>query len=317
MRIIHSSVVAAIILACAAPLARARTIGLDKDGLTIWVPDQWKVDQNESAISALAPNGGATAMFVLQPIRDLDLAYKSMPAVVRALLPTIQFGAAKRTTVANVNAIIVNGIADVQSDAGATKIEVNIVVLVTPGQRSLFLITMAQAESASQYDAAIRKILAGIAPGTAAPGGGTAPAAPKDNPCWELKSQPNGWSHKDWHGVSYLVPPGWTSSEGKNPNTDDTFLQIANAGDGSSILVFTYASARPDAAWQALAPQLQGYGLGDVAWGEVVGQRALCAKGGASDGVLFHRGQTALVMLGRAGGDPSTMRGILGSIRWK
>jgi hypothetical protein len=43
----------------------------------------------------------------------------------------------------------------------------------------------------------------------------------------------------------------------------------------------------------------------------------LCAKGSASDAVLFHKNQIALGMLGKAGGDPSLMRGILGSIRWR
>jgi hypothetical protein len=82
-------------------------------------------------------------------------------------------------------------------------------------------------------------------------------------------------------------------------------------------VVFAYPAQSHAAAWQALAAQLQAYGLGEAAWGEVIGQRALCARGEASDGVVFHRGTSALVMLGRASGDVSTMRGVLGSMRWR
>jgi hypothetical protein len=312
----RSTILAALVLAIAAPAADARNIKLDKDGLTAWVPDQWKVETTEALTLATAPNGAASAVFISQPIRDLELAYKNMPTVVKAMMPSIQFGQAQRGMVANLSAIAVNGIADVTNDTGTTKIEVNIVVLITPGQRALYLITMAQAENARQYDGAIRKILAGLAP---AAGGGAAPAAqaPAENPCWEMKGQPNGWSKQSWHGVTYLLPRGWSASEGKDDNTDSRFLQIANPQDGSAILVFTFASPRPDQAWQAVAPQLAAYAVGDAAWGSVVGERALCAKGSASDAVMFHHGQSALFMLSKAGGDPSTTRGILGSMRWK
>jgi hypothetical protein len=306
----RSMILAACVLA--ASTADARNIKLDKDGLTAWVPDQWKVETTEALTVASAPNGAASAVFISQPIRDLELAYKNMPTVVKAMMPSIQFGQAQRGMVANLSAIAVNGIADVTNDTGTTKIEVNIVVLITPGQRALYLITMAQAENARQFDGAIKKILAGLAP---AAGGGAA-QAPAENPCWEMKGQPNGWSKQSWHGVTYLLPRGWSASEGKDDNTDQRFLQIANQQDGSSILVFMYAAARPDAAWQAVAPQLQAYAVGDAAWGSVVGERALCAKGSASDAVMFHRGQSALFMLSKAGGDPSTTRGILGSMRW-
>lgn len=53
--------------------------------------------------------------------------------------------------------------------------------------------------------------------------------------------------------------------------------------------------AGPDAAWQRAAICLQG-----AQWGEVAGQRALCARGSASDGVVFHKGGTALAMHARA-----------------
>jgi hypothetical protein len=317
MMMIRSTILAAVVLAIAAPAASARTIKLDKDGLTAWVPDQWKVETADAMVLASAPNNGATALFISQPVRDLDLAYKNMPAVVKAMMPSIQFGKAQRVAVANLSAILVSGIADVTNDTGTMKIEANIVVLITPGQRALYLITMVQAENASQFDGAIRKILSSVAQAAGGSAPAQGPAAPAENPCWEMKGQPNGWAKQTWHGVSYLLPRDWSASEGKNPDTDEKYLQIANQDDGSAILVFTYAAPKQDAAWKALSPQFQPYGLGDVAWGAVVGERALCAKGQVSDAVLFHHGQTALVMLSRAGSDPSTTRGILGSMRWK
>jgi hypothetical protein len=82
------------------------------------------------------------------------------------------------------------------------------------------------------------------------------------------------------------------------------------------ITVFTIAAGSASAAWQGLSEQLGSYDLGDAVKGSVVGQLALCARGGRSDGVVFHRGGKALVMLGKVDGDPAHMRGILGSMRW-
>jgi hypothetical protein len=302
----------AIILALAST-ADARTIKLDKDGLTAWVPDGWTVANPDAATTtATAPNNGASATFLTQPIRDLDLAYKNLSPLMRQMLPTIQFGQAQRTTVANLAAIQVGAVADVATQQGNLKFEAHIIVLITPGQRALYVITVVQAENAAAFDGPIRKILGGLAQAA----GAGQPSAPKDNPCWEMKGQPNGWSRRDWNGVSFLLPPGWSATEGKNPDTDAPFLQIA-AQDGSSILMFPFAAARHDAAWQALGGQLSAYGVGEAQLGEVAGQRALCARGSASDAVVFHKGGTALAMLARAASDPSAMRGILGSIRWR
>ena len=304
----------------AASSAQARTLKLDKDGLSVWVPDQWKVDTTDAGITALAPSQTATAVFLTQPIRDLELAYKNLPTITKAILPTVRFGQPKAVNVANLSAIMISGIADVTTAAAATKVEANFIVLITPGQRALYVITIVQAEGARTFDGAIQKILSGVAQTARAttPEQGAPAQKPalKENPCWEFKGHPNGWSRQDWDGVSYMVPRDWTATEGKNPDTEAVYLQIAKP-NGSSILLFTFAAARPDLAWQALASQLQALGVGDAEWGEVVGQRALCAKGSASDGVLFHRGDTALAMLGRAVDDPAEMRGILGSIRWK
>ena len=317
----RSCLVVAMVMVGLVSAAQARSIKLDADGLSAWVPDQWKVDSTDTTVTALAPAGTATALFLTQQIRDLDVAYKNVPAVMKAVLPTIQYGQPQRVSVAGLSAILIRGSADVTADTGPMKIEANIVVVITPGQRALYLITLVEATSARSYDTAIQKILSSVAVGggtaaATAPTAPAAPAAPKANACWEMKSQPNGWSKQTWNGVSFVVPRGWTATPGKNPDTDEAYLQVANT-DGDSILVFAFAAAAPNAAWQALAPQLHAYELGDVAWGEVVGQRALCAKGSASDAVMFHRGSTALVMLGRAASDPSAMRGVLGSMRWK
>jgi hypothetical protein len=307
-------IVGVVVVCATASSAVAGNVRLDKDGLTAWVPDQWTVDRsNEGIVAATAPNQAASAIFMSQAIRDLELAYKNMPAVMRTLVPNIQFGTPTRVTIANASAIVIKGVGDISDQ----KIEANIATLITPGGRALYVITLVQGESAASFDATLRKIIYGLTPGL----GGTqtqapaAPAPPKTNPCWELKSQPNGWARNEWRGVSFLLPKGWTMSEAKDPNTDAAYLTITDRS--STIMLFTFAAAKHDGAWQALASQLPAYGLGDVAWGEVVGQRALCATGSASDGVVFHRSGTALAMLARAGGDPSNMRGILGSMRWK
>ena len=305
--------VVGLVLACAS-IADARTLKLDKDGLTAWVPDQWTVaTPDASTTTVTAPNQGASATFLTQPIRDLDLAYKNLTPLMKQMLPSIQFGRAQRTTVANLAAIQVAAVADVATQAGTVKFEANILVLITPGQRALYVITVVQAENAAAFDGPLRKILGGLAQ---ASGGGAAPGAPRENPCWEMKGQPNGWAKRDWNGVSFLLPRGWSATEGKNPDTDAPYLQIAG-DDGAGILVFAFGAARPDAAWQQLGGQLAAYALGDAQWGEVVGQRALCARGAQSDGVLFHRGNVALVMLARAASDPATMRAVLGTMRWR
>jgi hypothetical protein len=305
------------ILSAFASVADARTIKLDGGTLTTWVPDQWAVDaSNDAAVTAAAPSQNAAAMFVVQQVRDLDVAYKNVAEVVRALVPNAQFGKPKRVQIAGLSAIQLTAYADVSSGEATTKVELIVAVMITPGQRALYAITMVEAASASSFDGAIRKIWSSFAAGR----GGTERAEPqktgasRENPCWEMKSQPNGWSRREWNGVSYMLPRGWQASEQRDPNTDAAYLTITD-GD-ASVIVFAYPAASHAAAWQAVASQVEAYGLGDAAWGEVSGQRALCARGSAADGVVFHKSGTALVMLGRAS-DPTTMRGVLGSMRWR
>jgi hypothetical protein len=294
------------LLSAGASIADAKNIALDKDGLTAWVPDQWTVQTSDVMVSAMAPNNAASCVFMSQPIRDLDLAYKSMPKAVGTLVPGMTWGQPQRVTIANAQAIVLKGIADVDGH----KLEANVATLITPNQRALYVITLVEAESAPAYDQTLRGILYGLKAGSGAP----VPPPSRDNPCWEMKTQPNGWSRRDWNGVSFLLPQGWSSAEARDPNTNQPYLTIT--GGGASIMLFTYGAARHDAAWQTIAGTAQQYAVGQAAWGTVDGQRALCAKGQASDVVVLHKGNVALGVLAKAS-DPTAMRGVLGSIRWR
>src|SRR5262249_53319062 len=163
--------------------------------------------------------------------------------VVRALVPNVQFGKPRRVQIAGLSAIQVPGYADVTTSEGTTKVELAVAVMITPNQHALYAITMVEAANAPKFDTAIRQIWSSFAIG--AGGSGRAePAktgAPRDNPCWEMKGQPNGWSKRDWNGVSYLLPRGWSASESRDPNTDAAYLQLSD-GD-ATIVVFAYPAA--------------------------------------------------------------------------
>jgi hypothetical protein len=214
----------------------------------------------------------------------------------------------------------VAGVLEARASGAAVTYEAKVLVLATPTGRALNVLTVVPGQRAAAYDAVVR-IHGGIA---ITRGGAAAGGRPGPNPCWEFAGHPNGWSTARLRGARALLPRGWRSQEATDPNTQQRYLTLGHAGTGSQVLVLLRSDPTPEAGWRAVGASLATYGLGQSDWGTVAGQRAICARGSATDSagnrlttdaVLLHRGTTTLVGVGVTVGDPTTMRAVLGSLR--
>jgi hypothetical protein len=157
------SILLAFLMICglAAP-ALARD--LTGNGVTAWVPDDWKVDGasdgNEGLVAAVSPAEDAGVIFALADAKNLKKAKQAMKKLVSTVVSKPKLGKAKAITLNGMKGFAAKGTAIADGKAVA----VMVLILETPAKQVLLVCGLVEASKKASYQETLDKIGAGIRP---------------------------------------------------------------------------------------------------------------------------------------------------------